>query len=80
MHLYNGTCTLWVRIKLYFIGTYVLYWYSTCTLCREVCVSVALTAFVLCHFFVFVCGIFLFCFLCVYLFVTSEPTTCTCIP
>ena len=27
------------------------------------CVSVTLTAFVLCHFFVFVCGIFLFCFL-----------------
>ena len=43
---------------MYFIGTVHVLYVGKC-----VCVSVALTAFVLCHFFVFVCGIFLFCFL-----------------
>ena len=65
MHLYMGHVlygyVYTLQVHMYICSLLVQYMYSMQgSVC--VCVSVALTAFVLCHFFVFICGIFLFCF------------------
>ena len=76
LHVQRYICTsIWdmysmgTYILYRYICTYVLYWYSTCTLCREVCVCVCRS-----NCFCFVS------FLCIYLWYLSILFFLVCVP